>query len=77
MKIEKEATEATLKKVKTEKVATEDALAEAKEDIEDEGTLVQQQLLFSDKWQGKFDHLAKLAEKAGVDPQKINEIRHR
>lgn len=60
-----------MKKVKTEKVATEDALAEAKEDIQDERTLVQQQSSFTDNWQGKFGDLAKLAEKAGVDPQKI------
>ena len=68
---------ATLKKVKTEKVATEDALTEAKEDIEDANELIQQQSLFTDKWQGKFDDLAKLAEEAGVDLQKINEIRYR
>ena len=39
---------AKLKKVKIEKQDAEDALAEAKEDIEDERTLVQQQSLFTD-----------------------------
>ena len=66
-----------LKKVKIEKDATEDALAEAKEDIEDGHELAQQQSLFIDKWQTKFDDLAKLAEEAGLCPQKINEIRYR
>lgn len=68
---------ATLKKVKIEKEAAKDALAEAKEDVEDANELVQQQTLFTDKWQGKFDDLAELAEEAGVDIQKINEIRYR
>jgi len=62
-----------LKKVKTEKIAAEEALFEAKEDIEDVNELVQQQAVFTDKWQGKFDDVAKLAQEAGVD---INTIRY-
>ena len=68
---------AALKKVKIEKEAAEDALAEAKGDVEDGHELAQQQSLFIDKWQTNFDDLAKRAEEKGVDPKEINEIRYR
>lgn len=68
---------AQLKKIKTEILSAEDSLSKAKEDIEDANELVQQQSVFTDKWQGKFDDIAKLAEEAGVDLQKINQVRYR
>jgi hypothetical protein len=66
-----------LVKIKKEKIEAEESLAEAKEDVEDAEELVQQQMLMVDIWQGRFDELAQLAERAGVDIQDINAIRHR
>ena len=53
------------------------ALDEIKHELEEANELVKQQTLTTDIWQGRFDEVAQLALKAGIDPETINEIRYR
>jgi len=66
----------TLVKVKKEKADAEESLAEAKEEVEDADDEKKDLTLFIDRLQSQIDNLAKLAEEAGVDKRKINEIRY-
>ena len=55
----------------------QEALKEAKQELEDANELVKQQTLTTDIWQGRFDEVAELALKAGIDSETISEIRYR
>lgn len=49
---------------------------QTKQELEDANELVKQQTLMTDIWQGRFDEVAQLALKAGVDSETINGIRY-
>jgi len=66
-----------LVRVKKEKSAMKDALDGAKDDLEISDETLTQQYLATDILQSRCDELAELALAAGVDPQKIAEIRSR
>jgi len=68
---------ATLVRVKKENSAMKDDLDDAKDDLEIANETLTQQAVATDRWQGRFDELAELAQAAGVDGQKIAEIRSR
>ena len=66
-----------LVQVKQEKIATETALEDTKEDLEDTREKFGNQVLSVNFLQGKIDELAELAEAAGADRSKIAEIKGR
>ena len=49
----------------------------AKEDLEDSQELVEQQAMFTDTWQGKFEELKELAKSNGTPLAAILEIQDR
>ena len=64
-------------KVKQEKIATETALEDTKEDLEDTQEEFGNQVMYVNFLQGKIDELAELAKAAGADRSKITEIKGR
>ena len=52
-------------------------LKAAKEDLEDSQELVEQQAMFTDTWQGKFEELKELAKSGGISLAAILEIQNR
>ena len=67
------AAEWHLKKVQDEALKVE----LAKEDLEDSQELVEQQAMFTDTWQGKFEELKELAKSGGISLAAILEIQNR
>ena len=57
--------------------ATTAELETTKEDLEDSQELVEQQSLFTDTWQGKFEELKELAKSGGISLAAILEIQNR
>ena len=77
VKQEKNAAETNLKSVQEEKEAAETSLNDTREDLEDANETVQQQLLATDIWQGRFNELVALVLDGQVDGAAIAEIRNR
>ena len=50
---------------------------DVQEDLEDSRELVTQQTLFTNIWQDRFDEVFELARAAGVDGNRLSEIRNR
>ena len=71
------AAEANVAVARREKDAVEASLRDVQEDLEDSNELVTQQTLFTDIRQGRFDELFDLARAAGVDGNRLSEIRNR
>lgn len=77
IKQEKNDAETALEGVRGEKEAVEANLKEAREDLEDEKEVVEQQLLATDCWQGRFGELADMVESCRVDDDAIAAIKDR
>ena len=71
------AAEAHLEVARREKNGVEDSLREVQAELEDANELTSQQTLATDIWQGRFDEVFELARAAGVDANRLFEIRNR
>ena len=69
--------EAHLEVVRREKNDLEASLREMQADLQDANELTGQQTLATDIWQGRFDEVFELARAAGVDANRLFEIRNR
>ena len=69
--------EAHLEVARREKNGLEDSLREMQAELEEANELTGQQTLASDIWQGRFDEVFELARAAGVDANRLFEIRNR
>ena len=69
--------EAHLEVARREKNGVEDSLREVQAELEDANELTSQQTLATDIWQGRFDEVFELARAAGVDANRLFEIRNR
>ena len=77
VKQEKSEAETNLRGIQVEKEVMEANLNDTREDLEDANDLVQQQLLATDNWQGRFDEVTNLVLAGQADGAAIAEIRNR
>jgi hypothetical protein len=71
------AAKANLEVALREKDAAQASMKEAQEDLEIEQWTTKQLAVASDTWQGRFEELFELARAAGVDENRLSEIRYR
>ena len=69
--------DANVEASRREKDSVEASLKDAQEDLEDANEVVTQQTLTTDIWQGRFDEIFELASEAGVDGNRLSQIRYR